>query len=151
MTSLCSRCLPNCDYCTNPSTCQACSPNFTLAISNSKCSFDCNITADCKSCANMAIVNGTAVNPYCITCRLGYQMVVGSTNCTSICGDGIYAPPEQCDQGSSYGSGCSNYCTIMSGYYCVNNYPNRSSCLACPSYCGTCTSSTICTSCYSGY
>lgn len=130
--------------------CLTCSPGFSLAISNSKCSFPCNITSDCSSCANSLIVNGTATTPYCITCRLGYQMLAGNTQCTPICGDGIFAPPEQCDIGVISGYGCSS-CRVIAGYYCKGTYPNISTCSACQTYCSTCNDSNLCTSCYSNY
>jgi len=50
--------------------------------------------------------------------------------CNTICGDGFILASEACDDGNTFNQdGCSNLCTIESGWTCVNTYnPDSSIC-----------------------
>ena len=108
-------------------------------------------------------------NSVCNGCSPGYNLQSGL--CQSICGDGILAGTEQCDDNNNIdGDGCNADCTTGNNNGCPASspyispatgacsstcpagfFPNASafSCVSCYYTCGTCTDSFDCTSCSS--
>lgn len=62
------------------------------------------------------------------TCRNKAKTV---SNCTNICGDGLWVPEEACDNGNK--TGCIN-CTISTNYTCKNALLQPSKCSSCGNY-----------------
>ena len=104
--SVCQSCIANCLNCTNAIDCQLCDSLYDFNISNSSCDPNCSLVTDCVSCT----VVSNAIS--CQTCILGYE-VNASNACATVCGDGIIAGTETCDDnGTVDGDGCSSTCTI---------------------------------------
>ena len=72
----------------------------------------------CVACENTAAGNGidrncTAANPVCTG-------NAANARCVSVCGDGVVADNEQCDDGNvGSGDGCSSTCRQEAGHYCA--------------------------------
>ena len=76
--------------------------------------------------------------PSCAGLFPGYHCTGGSSGiplqCTSVCGDGLRVPPEQCDDGNNIGSdGCSSTCIIEPMWVCTGGSPtSKDTCLSIP-------------------
>lgn len=64
-------------------------------------------------------------SPNCSACLFGYSFEGSPQTCQIICGDGMKASSEQCDDGNlKSDDGCSSSCTIESGYSCTGDDPS---------------------------
>lgn len=135
-------CISNCKTCSNSIACTLCYPNYALDGSNICVgAFNCSAIQNCFLCT---MASG------CSNCSLGFNLT-NSTTCNSVCGDGIKAASEGCDDGNTQnGDGCSSNCTIESAYYCVLSGV-ISNCSNCSLHCSACTAQINCQSCYNPY
>jgi cysteine-rich repeat protein len=143
--STCWQCLSNCALCSSNTSCTNCSTGYAYNSSQVACTIDCSPIAQCLTCS----YNGTT---QCLTCNTGYHINNATNTCDSQCGDGVRIATEGCDDGNTNSNdGCSANCTIESGYYCADTFPNASLCNPCLSFCVLCTSNVSCTNCSTGY
>ena len=78
--------------------------------------------------------------------------MVNVTLCQTVCGDGIWAGTEECDDNNTIDNdGCSSLCVIESAYYCLNVNLSTSRCSPCTTGCLNCSSDTLCTLCDLNY
>lgn len=150
--------------CTGPTPiCTLCDTGYVISGGGSTCVFNPCIDQNCQSCP--VDINICTV---CVT-GTGYHLVGNS--CITLCGDGITAGTEQCDDNNTAdGDGCNADCTTGNNngcpqatpykdpvtLTCVSACPNRFypnatnyTCLACNYTCLTCTNSTDCVTCSS--
>lgn len=135
-------CISHCKTCSNSVSCTLCYPNYALDGSNICVgAFNCSAIQNCLLCT---MASG------CSNCSLGFNLT-NSTACNSVCGDGVKAASEACDDGNTQnGDGCSSNCTIESAYYCVLSGV-ISNCSNCSLHCSACTAQINCQSCYNPY
>jgi cysteine-rich repeat protein len=118
-------CSSNCSTCTSASLCTAC---FTpYSISGSVCVLNCTLAlGNCTTCVD----NAGQVD--CTVCVLGFYLDPVAKNCSIVCGDGIIASTEECDDGdNSTGNGCDSTCSIEPAFYCNGTVGDMSSCGPC--------------------
>eukprot|EP01006_Ploeotia_vitrea_P017807 TRINITY_DN49039_c0_g2_i1.p1 TRINITY_DN49039_c0_g2~~TRINITY_DN49039_c0_g2_i1.p1 ORF type:complete len:643 (-),score=55.44 TRINITY_DN49039_c0_g2_i1:954-2882(-) len=69
---------------------------------------------DCRRDSNLECVSTDGINHSC-QCMQGHELVNGI--CTAKCGDGLLLLSEECDDGNTNSNdGCSNTCTLETGY-----------------------------------
>lgn len=79
------------------------------------------------SAAQSATVIGDVLDPSSCTpaCQIGEECTMSATQptCTGICGDGIVASSELCDDGDSDDmNGCTNLCEVNDGWVCLKAF-----------------------------
>jgi len=84
---------------------------------------------DCSSYFGYSEEELQAVQSACSnSCNVCNQRLEGA--CWSVCGDGIRAGPEQCDDGNGMNDdGCSSACTLESGWRCAQQLNGESLCV----------------------
>jgi cysteine-rich repeat protein len=143
--TLCQPCSSNCPTCTSAVLCTVCATGYSII--SGACVLDCTVITYCATCSYSSILPGT----HCDSCQNGYEVQLNST-CASRCGDGKRVPSEGCDDGATVaGDGCSPTCTVETGYFCTDTFPNPSTCALCISDCDVCSDATTCTTCRTGY
>jgi proprotein convertase subtilisin/kexin type 5 len=136
VNNTCSPCISNCDNCNNGASCNTCSNSYYLD-SNGLCVLGINCS-QISNCNNCTIIAG------CTQCSAGYSQI-NSTLCSSICGDGLLSPTEECDIGN-HTDGCIN-CYIEAAHFCTGSVGSLSTCNDCAVNCLNCTSLTTCSLC----
>lgn len=99
-------CIANCNNCTTSTNCFGCAVPYY--ISAGTCIVNCSqAIGNCSTCSvSLATV-------LCDSCVLGFYTNITANNCSIICGDGILASTEACDDGNNVdGDGCSSLCII---------------------------------------
>lgn len=117
----CSSAMTGCSTCSSSSVCTACSSGYYL--SGDKCS---SCPSGCSACSSSSA---------CSSCDSGYTLSSGK--CIKECGTGC----SNCDTST----GRCNTCKTGWFKYGLGQ------CAACPTGCGSCSSSSSCSSCASGY
>ena len=121
----CEKCISPCTECSNPTSCTACDENYFLFENK------------CIPCSD-----------HCVTRE--------SDNCKcKVCDDGFFVSNYKCykcsDPNCKSCSGSADNCqTCYDGYY-LSYLSSNKSCLPCQSPCKTCSSDTICISCFDDY
>jgi cysteine-rich repeat protein len=141
-TMVASACPLGCATCTSPTKCQTCTSSYVL--NGTSCSISaCSTTVpNCLNCS----INGSSLD--CVECELGYFLDLGNNTCSVVCGDGLLASSEGCDDGNTdNGDGCSSSCAVEPVFFCEGSIGNTSNCSQCSSNCLNCTSLASCTSC----
>lgn len=103
----------DCATCSAPGTCTECADGFYLDAGSCVACTPCN--------ANEIIVtacSGTQ-DATCAACGTGTVPNATATACVPVCGDGLLAEPEACDDANMVdGDGCSSTCTQETSYHC---------------------------------
>lgn len=111
----------------NPSNitqCTGCVSGYVLNSSN-LCAFNC--PTNCQTCSNSTT---------CTTCNVGYYV-----NSNSQCSQCTGTACNQCTAASP------NLCTsCINGYFFTATSGQSGTCTACPTFCSSCSSATVCTS-----
>lgn len=118
----CAQAMPYCTACTNGSSCTTCT-SPALKSNDGKCYLCsltrctmCSLDNVCSQCSAGYIpnANGSAcvVEPCNTSCTCGgFVLPLVNGSCSTLCGDGIKAGTEQCDDGNLLNSdGCSSLC-----------------------------------------
>ncbi|CAD8214267.1 unnamed protein product [Paramecium octaurelia] len=124
--SFCFQCNPECSDCelkNDQLVCLQCSKGYFISFGQClKCSEHC---LECEyspnNCTECMIEN-------CQKCdkKLGYYNDFSQKKCTTICGDGIMAGTEACDDGNHFNQdGCNQRCEIEKGFQCALNICNK--------------------------
>lgn len=83
--------------------CDQCDTGLVLGAGGSSCTSPPCIDTNCIACVTNLSV--------CDNCASGYTVAADFT-CVTVCGDGIVAGTEQCDDANAlYGDGCTPNCT----------------------------------------
>ena len=135
---------PNCNNCTTSSNCWACvvpySPSAYVCVLN--CTL---VNGNCTSCSSTPTLA-------CTACATGFFLNTTDNTCAVICGDGILASTELCDDGNKVdGDGCSSVCAIETAYFCTGAVGSRSNCSGCSPNCLNFTSFISCSLCQTIY
>lgn len=136
MTPLCGKCMSNCWYCINQSSCVVCNGGYYYT--GGKCKL-------CQGCVNCV---GSATN--CISCNMnGYVIQYDEEQGIWSCG--------LCEQVIPFCITCQNSTDSINStdlicLACVTGmYPTLSVCKLCPQGCLTCTSPSVCLTCRPEY
>jgi cysteine-rich repeat protein len=121
----CIQCSSNCSTCTSTTVCTACFSPYSR--SGSVCVLNCTLAlGNCTTCVD----NAGQVD--CTVCAAGFYLDPIAKNCSIVCGDGILASSEGCDDGNNItGDGCDSTCSIEPAFYCNGTVGDLSSCDQC--------------------
>lgn len=89
---------------------------------------NCSEVEYCVSCSVTFSGGGDFVQ--CSVCSGGYSVDPSLNECKPICGDGLVAPEEECDDANlNAGDGCSSTCQVETYFVCNQSLTsNRSEC-----------------------
>ena len=141
ISSNCIQCPSNCSNCTSATVCTVCISPYSL--SGSTCVLNCSLAlGNCTACLdNYGVIE-------CTVCVTGFYLDPVDKNCSVVCGDGILASIEECDDNNTdNGDGCDSFCVIEPAYYCLGTVGNSSTCGTCEVNCLNCSSATDCSLC----
>ena len=115
--SACYPCLQHCLDCPDNSSCANCSALTAYDPSVPACLANCSAIGSCLTCNVSASASGEFVE--CLSCSGGYSVDPASNSCRPICGDGILAPEEACEDGNTLGGdGCGPSCLVEPHFAC---------------------------------
>ncbi|CAD8078874.1 unnamed protein product [Paramecium primaurelia] len=124
--SFCFQCKSECTDCefkNGQIVCLNCSKGYFISFGEClKCSDHC---IECQHSPNNCT---ECMMENCGKCdnKLGYYNDFSLRKCYTICGDGIMAEMEECDDGNNFNQdGCNQKCQIEKGYECVLNTCNK--------------------------
>ena len=81
------------------------------------CLANCSVIGSCLTCNVSASASGEFVE--CLSCSGGYSVDSALNACRPICGDGILAPEEACEDGNTMaGDGCGPSCLVEPHFGC---------------------------------
>jgi len=92
----------------------------TLGAGSASCTNDGCLLGrhDCDALASCIFTNATSQGFTCV-CLPGFHGSGKVNDCQTLCGDGIIAGAEECDDGNSHvGDGCSDSCSVESHFEC---------------------------------
>ena len=113
----CYPCLQHCLDCADNSSCANCSALTAYDPSVPACLANCSVIGSCLTCNVSASPSGEFVE--CLSCSGGYSVDPASNACRPICGDGILAPEEACEDGNTLaGDGCGPSCLVEPHFGC---------------------------------
>ena len=117
----CSTLQPMCQLCSTETTCMLCLTGSYLDGSNQcqPCPVGCTTCSSLTVCTTCDSASQyTLVGTMC-QCSVGYTPAPITGICSAVCGDGLVASSEACDDGNLVnGDGCSSTCQIEANYSC---------------------------------
>ncbi|CAD8102411.1 unnamed protein product [Paramecium sonneborni] len=132
-SNYCFDCPIECEQCSSFLWCTECSSSLNRIYSNGYCICKVGYTSYepdpfCYKCSTLNCHICDKVDGFeCFSCKNGYHLI--GNKCISICGDGIVANDEQCDDGNLVkGDGC-HFCLYDCEYSC--SFCVKGKCLKC--------------------